>query len=332
MAQLTDLSFKWLQAFRATAQSGSMKTAAVRLGVVPSTVSYHITCLEQAIGAPLLHHHERPLRPTFEGAALLLAIDEGFGRLEQGVMQLSSRDRAQLSQTIRIASIEDFDADILPGLAQDLLHHLPRCRFTYQTRPSHRIRQMLAADEAHLGLAASDGLIDGGMIEIPILRDPFLIVAPAGDDTGAEALLSGQTEHLFLRYSADQLLRRRIEAELSRRQIRLEAVLEFESTASILGLIAERGAWTITTALNYARNPALHDRIRPLPFPSGRFARQISLFHTTGLPPDIARLTAGLIRPLIDTRILRPTLARAPWLEGEMLLEAAPKAGSETDP
>ncbi|MCE8007722.1 LysR family transcriptional regulator [Aestuariivita sp.] len=317
MVQLHDLSLKWLTSFRETARSGSVREAALRLGLVSSTVSYHIRCLEEAVGARLLIHNQRPIKPTFEGEALVAAIDTAFVALEQGLFRLSLPDLSTLSQTIRVATIEDLDADIIPGLTHALRQRLPNCTFAFFTRPSHEVRRIVERDEAHIGIAARPDHPDGRLLETPLLTDPFLLVVPAAARFTAEQYLSDRTGLAFLNYGAGQFMRSRIDAELSRRKLMLKNGGEFDSTAAILGTVATGGAWTITTALNYARLSRLHDQIRPLAIPRGSFSRYISSFHPESFPGDLAALLRAEIVPLLRTRMISPTIEAAPWLRDQ---------------
>ena len=68
---------KSLATFGTVLQEGSFRAAAVRLGVAPSTVSYHISELERFLGAPLLNRTTRRLSPT--------ALGEEVGRHARAV-------------------------------------------------------------------------------------------------------------------------------------------------------------------------------------------------------------------------------------------------------
>lgn len=92
---------KSLATFGTVLQEGSFRAAAVRLGVAPSTVSYHISELERFLGAPLLNRTTRRLSPTALGeevgrhaAAIAAACDDAFA--------LASRHTGQLRGSLAV--------------------------------------------------------------------------------------------------------------------------------------------------------------------------------------------------------------------------------------
>ncbi|MDJ0820574.1 MAG: LysR family transcriptional regulator [Paracoccaceae bacterium] len=312
--QVHDLSLKWLEAFRAVARAGSVKAAADRMGLSASTVSQHIKCLEDAVGTPLLRHGERPMRPTADGEVLLGSIEAGFLSLEQGLSAIGGTDLTRLARRITLASIEDFESAVIPPLAQTLLKALPDCRLTVLTRPSHDVARLIATETADLGLAATSDQTLDGVMELPVLRDPYLLVVPVDGPDTPETYLAGDSGQAFLRYSAGQMISQRIAAQLSRSRLSLPSRIECESTANLLGLVADGEAWTITTALNFARTARLHDRLRLLPYPAGDFSREIALIHKPSQMPELVDLVAGQLRPLLQQAVIDPTVAQAPWL------------------
>ncbi|MCC1492882.1 LysR family transcriptional regulator [Cognatishimia sp. F0-27] len=322
MIQPDDLSLKWLASFRAVLRCGSIRGAADRLGLVPSTVSYHIARLEAVTGVALLTE-ERPVTPTFEGEALLACADEAFAALERGLFRLSAPRLSGYAQTIQIAAIEDLDADVVPALSHALKARLPACGLVFTTRPSHEIRRMVANGEAHIGIAAETGEQQAFAGEVRLLHDPFILVAPAEAGLDAQTLLAGGSGLRFLRYGAGQYMRRRIDAELARRRIALAPAEEYDSSAAILGTIATGGAWTITTALNYARLSRLHGALRPMALPKGAFSRRIALFHTPSFPQELAILVRGLMVPMLIERVITPTRKQAPWLGDSFAIDSA---------
>ena len=87
-----------------------------------------------------------------------------------------------------------------------------------------------------------------------------------------------------------------------------------------LALVAAGRGWTITTALNFASGHRHHDRIRAMPFEGGRFARRLSLFRRRDLQPSLMATVDDSLRPVVQSRIIAPTVAMSPWLDGDFAL------------
>jgi DNA-binding transcriptional LysR family regulator len=316
----TKLSLNWLEAFRAIARTGSVKTAAASLDLSVSTVSHHLGCLEQALGVALIDHGRRPMALTPAGETLLRRVDESLLLLDKGISEVRSSDPATLVRRLAIASIEDLDVEVTPLLARGLAEALPSCALSFLSRSSHDIVRLLQAEEADLGIASTAEFAEPGLVEAPLLQDPYVLVVPRGRTDGPGAYLDGLTGLAFLRYSKKQLVGRRVETQLRRLRKDIPSSLDFESTQPILSLIAEGQAWTITTALNFASAYRQHDRIRAMPFPEAGFVRRLSLFRREGLPQSLMTCVAEAVRPLVETRIVAPALEREPWLAGGLTL------------
>ena len=317
----SNLSLKWLEVFQAVARSGSVQDAAGRLGLTVSTVSHHLTCLEEAVGKPLIDHRRRPMRLTDEGTVFLRRVDEALLSLRQGLTDVWAEDLSALSRRLTLAATEDFDTEVTPRLVAALAEALPLCELSVLSRPSHEILSLLHEGEADIGISAPGDLRPGpDLIEEPLLRDPFVLIVPRDRPDPAADYLSGAAGLPLLRYSRRQLIGRRIDLQFRRLGLQVPGRMEFESTLSMLSLVGEGRGWTVTSALNYARAARLHARIRPLPFPARAFSRQVSLFREAELHGGIADLVRGLTRELMQARVIDPLVAAEPWLAEEFRL------------
>lgn len=326
--QKSKLSLKWLEVFQAVAASGSLREGAARLGLSISTASHHLRCLEEAVGVPLLDHARRPMTLTPEGEALLRRVDEALWLLRKGVSDIWADDLPSLTRSVRIAAIEDFDTDVIPDLATRLAHALPACDLSFLSRPSHDIATLLRAEEADIGVATAMQAGQPNVIEDPLLRDPFILVAPRPARWSAADYLEGRAPLPFARYSRKQLIGQRVEVQLRRLSLRLPQRLEFESTETLFAMVAAGGAWTIATALTCARARRLLDDVAMMPFPARGFARDIAVSRRDDLPGPLYDLVLGQLRGLTQARLIEPILARAPWLAPSFRLQgdAAPMA------
>jgi LysR family transcriptional regulator, glycine cleavage system transcriptional activator len=88
-----------LRAFVEVGNTGSMKHAAVRLGVTPGAVSQQIKGLEVRLGLPLFERFNRELRLTADGRHLLDDLSEPFRQIEQALSQVQARHRTSLLVT-----------------------------------------------------------------------------------------------------------------------------------------------------------------------------------------------------------------------------------------
>lgn len=310
------LSLKALEVFLAVSRRGIVRDASNDVGISVSTASHHLSELERVIGTPLFDHSRRPLRLTPAGSILRKRAEDAVMSLRKGLSEIWSGDLGALVRQLRFALIEDFDADVSPALAEAVMRAAPGCDVSFLSRPTHEILELLQSDQIDIGVATTADFDATSLHEHTVLKDPFVVVMPAraAASVTPEEVMNGQGDLPFLRYSARQLLGRRVEAQLRRMDLRFARRMEFETTHIILSLVAAGRGWTVTTALSFARAQRYHSGLRVLPFPGSAFARDISVFVREDVPGPVAALSVETIRNAIQAMILAPTVARYPWL------------------
>ncbi len=313
-------SLKWLEVFQAIARSGSVRDAAKQLGISISTVSHHLTCLEREVGAALIDHQRRPMRLTAAGETLLQRVDEATGALHTGLAEIWSKDPAALIRNLKIALVEDFDTQVQPKLAAQFSNELPACQLSFLSRPSHEILSMLENGDIDIGVSWAPEFQPAQVTEVPLLRDPFVLVAPPGRTERAADYLNEAVGLPFLRYSKRQLIGRRIEAQLRRLRLDLPSRLVFENTSAILTMVAAGRAWSITTALNAISTRFALEQVEVMALPDAGFVRQLSIVHASELSPGIVELFDANIRPLVQDHVVVPTVKQVPWLKNDFRL------------
>ena len=315
----SQLSLKWLEVFQLIARSGSAQEAAEQAGLSVSTVSHHLSKLEETLGTPLFDHGRRPMPLTPAGAGFLRHVDEAMRLLRQAEIEVQS---GPLSQTrkLSLALVEDFDSEVAPELARILQAHMPECRFRHLTRPSHEILSLLRNQDVDIGVATQPQFSQPGLVETPLLRDPFVLAVPLDDTTAPEDYLAGASPLPFLRYSGNQIIGSMIEAQLRRLRLDLPNRFEFESNQSIMNMVAEGCGWAITTPACYARARRFHRQLRLVPFPGKGFTRTLSVFTPEIHDQAATDTVIATLRQLIQTRAIIPAVAQLPWLDGQFCL------------
>ncbi len=309
------LSLKWLEVFQILARTGSVKAVAAETGLSASTVSHHLRCLDDALGIPLIDHGHRPMVLTSEGAVFLRYVDGVLDLLNKAEAEVHSGAIAE-TRSLRLGLIEDFDSEIAPEMARSLALSLPNCEFRHVTRPSHDILELVRRREIDLGVATRPQFEVEGLREVPLLRDPFVLVVPADAGVEADEYLLGRSGLPFLRFSPQQIIGGRIETQLRRLRVSLPNRFEFESNQSLMGMVAAGGGWAISTPTNFIRAQRFHPRTKMLPFPGKGFSRSICLYVADGYAPNVVSLVAVMMRRLIQTRAVDPATEMLPWLAG----------------
>jgi LysR family transcriptional regulator, glycine cleavage system transcriptional activator len=109
-----------LRAFIEVGRAGSMKEAAVRLGVTPGAVSQQIKSLELRLGVALLERLNREVRLTADGQQLLDDLNGPFRQIETAMEKRQSRSRTSLVVTTTGAFAATW---LVPRLGRFTLRH-----------------------------------------------------------------------------------------------------------------------------------------------------------------------------------------------------------------
>ncbi len=306
------LTLRGLEVFEALARTGSVAQAAEITGLSQPSVSQQLRNLEKAIGTDLVDHGRRPMRLTQAGRSFLARAEAVLAELQMAQSELTVMDLGHLT-TLAIGLIDDFDNDLTPRLATLLADSLTRSKFKLITLPSLDLFAELEAQRLHMAVSAHSGEVLEGVVEYPLVQDPFILVAPSSVGDADEAV-----EKLpFLRYAREQLISRQIESHVARQQMEFEERFEIGSHLALMAMVARGLGWAITTPLGYMRAARFHDDLKAHPCPFGAFSRTISLFTRTDWSDQVPQEVAGMMRRLMQSQMIDPATAKLPWLSGQ---------------
>ncbi|MFD3191235.1 LysR family transcriptional regulator [Sedimentitalea sp. HM32M-2] len=311
------MTLRGLEVFEALARTGSVAQAADLTGLSQPAVSQQLRNLESALGTELVDRARRPMRLTNAGRGFLVRTRSVLAELRLAQSELTVMDLSHLG-TLSIGLIDDFDNDLTPRLVTILADSLTGCRFKLITAPSHEINAAMQAQQFHIAVSASTGEVHDGVIEYPLVRDPFILVTPRGAIREAAEITEAARVLPLLRYAREQLIGRQIEAHLARQQLDFEDRFEIGSHLALIAMVARRIGWAITTPLGYMRATRFHDEIDAFPLPFASFTRTISLFAGADWADRVPRDVAGTMRRLVQSQMIDPATARLPWLIGQL--------------
>jgi len=166
------------------ARAGGVLAAADELCMTASAVSQQITRLERESGYVLLTRTSLGSVLTAEGLALADAAQE----IEQTLSAVRSRleqDDAHLKGVMRLGGFQSFLSVIIAPALPEWRRRLPGVEFEIvelDTDPLLRSLKVGELDAAVFELDAgeSDRPLPAGMVDIPLLDDPWKLMVPAG--------------------------------------------------------------------------------------------------------------------------------------------------------
>lgn len=307
------VTLRGIEVFEALAQTGSVAQTALATGLSQPAVSQQMRNLETAIGADLIDHTRRPMRLTLAGQMFLRRAASALSELRQAQSEVTVMDLAHLEE-LSLGIIDDFDDDLTPRLATILADSMAGSRFRMITDGSNELAEAIQAQHLHMAIAAQTSPELDGVVAYPLVRDPFLIVAPADSIDPPEKLLGAESPLPFLHYAHEQLISTQVTGHLAKAGISLRSRFEIGSHLALMSMVARGIGWTITTPLGYMRAARFHEGMQAHALPLPDAARHISLFASTEWSGPVPRDIAATMRRLMQAHMIRPATTALPWL------------------
>jgi len=311
---MSRLTLRNIEIFIAAIEEGSVAAAAKRLSTSPSSISQHLSNLEEELGTVVIDRTTRPLALTPAGVL--------FRRRATNILTEASRARAELAvfdysnlSRLSLAVIDDFEPNVTPALMAALAEDMPDCHIILQTGASHDNLAALESRHADMCIAAEPASPADWLEINPLLNEPFVLLAPKGSVDPNQPSLPQLMAKPFIRFPKDQVVGRMIEARLATERLSLPRKFEIDSYQSIMAMAAQGTGWAIAPPMCFLRAQRFQAEVDMLPLPFENLSRRISLFARKEaldrMPGDLAIRLGSLI----DDMLIKPTIASHPWLE-----------------
>lgn len=331
MFSLPDL--RVLEVAAVVIEEGSMSAAGIRLGMTQSAVSQAMKRAETHIGAPLVHRDRRPLGPTEAGRALLVHMREITLRVERAVEEMRAAAARPEREDLRLGMIDTFASTVGPLLVRSLMDGSIAVRVSAYSGLVAAHAEALMRNE--IDAAVTSDPMEGvdELNRCPLFREPFLLVAPiAWADTLRNRPLEDLLfEHRLIRYSARSHMGAQIERHLRRLRIEHPQALSFDTSDSLLAMVANGMGVAITTPLCLLQAAIHRPALEVMPLPATGVSRTITLVTRQGgldtLGPRIAEATRGLLRKWTLPQIA----AQIPWMAGTVESMVLEPSGTDQD-
>lgn len=306
-----------LEVFITTAQVGSMTSAANRLGITQSSVSQTLTTLENNLDVSLLDRSVRPVQLTVAGRYF---YDHSSQLLSQAqhTHKIISKGKFQKLHQLRVSMVDSLATSLGKPLIDAIKHHAES--WTITTGRSHMHAQALLSRNVDI-IISDDALEDNEHLSRhPILREPFVVVAPSTVEKRLHSLPALLTELDFIRYTSDSLIGTTMERYLRRYDFETPVCMKLDNTFAVLSSVAAGLGWAITTPLCLYQSGLLHNhKIICLPLPPPQpLHRRLTLVARQNelgtLPKVLARDCSQIIEQQFIPQILKPL----PWLKSNL--------------
>jgi DNA-binding transcriptional LysR family regulator len=155
------------------------------------------------------------------------------------------------------------------------------------------------------------------LVRFPLFREPFLLVAPvAWEDTLRNRPLRDVLfERRLIRYSARSHMGMQVERHLQRLRIEHAQVLSFDTSDSLLAMVAGGVGVAIATPLCLLQGGIHVPALSVLPLPSPGFSRELTLVTRRGELDTLGPRIAGAARGMLERYTLPQIIGHIPWLK-----------------
>jgi len=311
---MSRLTLRNIEIFIAAIEEGSVAAAARRLETSPSSISQHLSNLEEGLGTTIIDRTKRPLALTPAGVLFRRRAANILNEATRARAELAAADYTSLSH-LSLAVIDDFEPDVTPALMASLAAEMPDCHIVLRTGASHENLSALESRAVDMCIAAEPDSPESWMEIYPLLDEPFVLLTPKGAVNPDKPALKQLLNTPFIRFPRDQVVGRMVEARLTAERLTLPQKFEIDSYQSIMAMVAQGTGWAIAPPMCFLRARRFQPQVdmHPLPFP---ITRRISLFARKAtldrMPQDIATRLAGLIEDMLVARAIH----EHPWLIG----------------
>jgi DNA-binding transcriptional LysR family regulator len=180
---------KWLgveirhfAALQAVASEGSFGRAAERLGYTQSAISQQIATLERIVGERLVERPggPRPVSLTEAGHLLLRHADSIVARLQAAQADLQALQAGEAG-TLRVGTFQSAGARLLPEIMRRFTQQWPQIDVMLEEHDDEEIADALERGELDVGFVLLP-VGDAPLETVELLRDPYVLLAPVGDE------------------------------------------------------------------------------------------------------------------------------------------------------
>src|SRR5438445_6940930 len=225
-------------ALEAVARAGSFGKAATALGYTQSAVSQQIAALERIVGQRLVERPggPKPVSLTDAGRLLLTHADAIAARIAAAQADLTALSEGQAG-TLRVGVFQRVGQRILPEVMRQFVAAWPQVKVAL-TESADDIELLGLVERGTLDVTFSDlPLTEGPFESVELLRDPYVLVVPAGSELAERRSPPSLHEVAQLQLIGHKYCRTRIQIETVIREP-LDYVFQSDHNQTVQALVA----------------------------------------------------------------------------------------------
>lgn len=232
------MNLETLQLYCDVVRLRSFSRGASAHDVSQSAASQAIQQLEADLDVYLLDRTKRPFTVTAEGRIFYEACRDLLDRYEQAKARISS-SKTRLDGTVRVAAIYSVGLHDVSRHLQPFMSAHPQAKVLLECLHPHKVVDAVINDEADIGILSYPPA-RRGLTVIPWRSEKMVLVCHPGHRLAKRRVvmpadLEGEK---FIAFDADLGIRKAIERSLKQRNVKVNAVMEFDNIETIKQAIA----------------------------------------------------------------------------------------------
>ncbi|WP_127090289.1 LysR family transcriptional regulator [Aquabacter cavernae] len=310
-----------LDIFLAVCDLGSMAGAARHLSLTQPAVSQAVAELESRTGTILFDRSVRPLGLTPAGGVLRQRASALLTEARQIAPALRDTERSRYP-LLRVGLVDSLSRALAAPLASHLMAQADEVSVLAGLTASHASALLTRQLDLLLGADELDEV--EGLERLPILSEPYVLLAPSGT-ARPERLedVAALAERLpFVRYSARSKTGIEVERHLRRVKLELPRRLEFDTPQGVTAVVLRGEGFAISTPLCWYEAQVATEGLACWPLPGPASVRRLVLVarrHELGRLP---REVAAFCREELEGHVCPALRAAMPWLGGALTVGA----------
>ena len=320
MNSLDRLTLRGLRIFIALEEARSVAGAAQKLGMSKSSVSQHVSSMEQSIGTTLFDRQQKPISLTPAGHVLSLHAHDIVAKVKQAEAALANRDANSLP-LVNFAIIDDLDASLTPVMATALQAKLPQSYIRTFSGRSDEVTARMMAREADLAITASIPA-DVARFEIQELFREHFILVTAKDCYSKAKDWRRQLEALpLVQYSENMPVGHLVLTHLKRIRLNVNRHYSFETTRSVIATVAKTGGWTLATPLSLLDASRFYEEIDVFPLPFAELSRSVFMINRVNELGTLPEILTDTFQQLLRSELVPELNRMAPGVADKLEIQ-----------
>jgi len=318
-------TLRGLRIFIALEEAQSFADAAQQLGLSKSSVSQHITTLEQTIGVELFDRKQKPIALTPAGQMLSQHAHRILSTVSEAEAALAELNADTIPE-LSIAIIDDLDASLTPLMATALQSKLPRSFIRTFSGRSDQVTERIVSRRADIAITASIPADINKFHIQELFREQFVLVVAKGCYEKTADWRTQLSDLPLIQYSESMPIGQLVITHLKRIQFSVQRRYSFETTRAVVATVAKTGGWTIATPLSILDASRFRDQVDIFPLPFTGLSRSVFLInriHELGTLPE---LLADTLQGLLISELQTELHHSAPNVAGALQIISATQA------